>query len=165
MIRPYLQVYLKQERDRLLCSLSIKNMNTTETLENTIITWKGWGYPRRHNNAWQSQCQFQVKPRIENPDNVACLFIELPGKDNGTSITNCCENVIPLVQNQFIELLRGKTVQWFEYYPESSENDYVSEIVLQNGKPTWKPRSKTAFEVTFGKIELGNVPRVPVNLQ
>lgn len=140
-------------------------MNTTENLENVIITWKGFGHPRHHNHGWQSQCQLQVKPRIENPDNVACLFIELPGEDNGTSITNCCENVIPLVQRQFPDLLQGKTVQWFEYYPGTFEDEFVGEIMLQNGKPTWKPWSKVMFEVAFGKIEPGNVPRVPVNLQ
>lgn len=132
-------------------------------IENTIITWKGHGY-QRTSEMWQSQCYLQVKQRLTNSDNLACLFIDIPG-DSGTSITNCCENVVPLVQNRYAELLGKNKVQWFEYYPDSSTNAFVSEIILQDGKPTWKPWSKTAFEVAFGKIELGNVPRVPVNLQ
>ncbi|MDJ0599566.1 MAG: hypothetical protein QNJ37_12070 [Crocosphaera sp.] len=74
-----------------------------------IIIWKGFGYPHQQNSNWDSKCRL----RIWNTYPMAIVVSDLNEPKTGTSITNCSENLLTLVEFHF---RIKKFFRFFEHY-------------------------------------------------
>ncbi|WP_157951274.1 hypothetical protein [Cyanothece sp. BG0011] len=128
-------------------------MNNQPIIDNIII-WKGFGYPHKPNNPWDSKCRLRIWQ--QNP--VIVLFSDLDIPDTGTSITNCCENISSIVQFHF---RLQNPIRWFEHYPRHHRSlqqqqeslETVDEIFYDYDekeqrykKPRWKAYDRKSFE-------------------
>lgn len=114
---------------------------------NEIFKWKGWGDGRGN---WVSFCRIRI---YETPQNSVVIASDC-GPNSGTSITNCVENLVPLVV-AYYSLNPYRTV-WIEHYPELSLSETFSEVMLQRKgnklcNPIWKIRKKEEVEQLIGE--------------
>ncbi len=86
-----------------------------QPLIDNIVIWRGFGYPHKPNNPWDSKCRL----RIWNQNPVIVLFSDLDIPDTGTSITNCCENLATIVQFHY---KLQNPIRWFEHYPRHNRS-------------------------------------------
>ncbi len=101
-----------------------------QPLIDNIVIWRGFGYPHKPNNPWDSKCRL----RIWNQNPVIVLFSDLDIPDTGTSITNCCENLATIVQFHY---KLQNPIRWFEHYPRhnrSSRQKLIKMVILQQFK-------------------------------
>jgi hypothetical protein len=125
-----------------------------QPLIDAIVIWRGFGYPHKPNNPWDSKCRLRIWQ--QNP--VIVLFSDLDIPNTGTSITNCCENLATIVQFHF---KLPYPIRWFEHYPrhncspqqQQESPETVDEIFYDYDekeerykKPRWKAYDRKSFE-------------------
>ncbi|MFB6271975.1 MAG: hypothetical protein ABEL51_03670 [Salinibacter sp.] len=91
-----------------------------ELVEDTILTWTGWGHSERNlpeQGNWESRCRLRIY-RHEGGSQVVVLTQsydeDSPCYNGGTSITNASENVATLVVNRYG--LDPERVTFIEHY-------------------------------------------------
>lgn len=115
-----------------------------------IFQWKGWanGYGN-----WISFCRI----RIYQDQGKTIVIASDCGPESGTSITNCVENLVPLVMINY--QLNPYQTFWIEHYPQSQCKDFdesFSEVLLHRKgnklcNPIWKHRKKEEIEKLIGQ--------------
>lgn len=105
-----------------------------------IFTWKGWANGRGN---WDSSCRI----RIFHDQEYAVIVASDLGRDSGTSITNCCEDLIPLVCQEYA--LDPSLVTWIENY-----EDRYDLVKLINGQPEWTHLHQGTLEQALAKLSL-----------